>query len=78
MLRFYFSYDQRLHINVAKFEGHGGSLSRMGSRCLLDISSVQLLGFGAVGALLLVVQVGVGLEGRLSGRAVGGQLLSGT
>lgn len=37
-----------------------------------------LLGLGAVRALLLAVQVGVGLEGRLCGGAVRGQILSGT
>ena len=64
-------------MNVAEFKGHGGSLSRMGTRCLLS-GTVLLLGLSAVGALLLAVHVGVGLEGRLSGGAVGGLLLSGT
>lgn len=75
--RMYKGYNCRHQVNVAGFEGHGGSLLRMGSRCLLDISVVQLLGLGAVGALLLALQVGVGLEGRLSGGAVGGVILSG-
>lgn len=60
------------HVNVTEFKGHGGLL--MGSRRLLG---TLLLGLGAVGALL-AVQVGVGLEGRLSGGTVGRLLLSGT
>lgn len=65
------------HVNVAEFKGHGGSLLRMGTRCLLG-GTVLLLGLSAVGALLLAVHVGIGLEGRLSGGAVRGLLLSGT
>lgn len=64
------------HVKVAEIKGHSGLLVRKGSRPLLG-ALVQLLGLGAVGALL-AVHVGVGLEGRLGGGTVGGLLLSGT
>lgn len=67
-------YKCSSHVKAAKVD-YSGLLSGMGSRRLLGGTLVQLLVLGTFGALLLALQVGVGLEGRLGGGAVGGLLL---